>query len=100
MKSVSRLWDGKREVAFLAIVFGLVVLSRLPFHTQGVESFDAVNYMLAIDHFDMRLGQPQPPGYILYILIARVANALTGDPHRALLLVSQVFSGAAVVARS
>lgn len=98
MKSVSRLWDGKREVAFLAIVFGLVVLSRLPFHTQGVESFDAVNYMLAIDHFDMRLGQPQPPGYILYILIARVANALTGDPHRALLLVSQVFSGAAVVA--
>jgi len=98
MKSVSRLWDGKREAALLAGVFVLVVLSRLPFHTQGVESFDAVNYMLAIEHFDMRLGQPQPPGYILYILIARAANALTGDPHRALLLVSQVFSGAAVVA--
>lgn len=98
MQSVNLTITGKREIAILAGVFVLVVLSRLPFHTQGVESFDAVNYMLAINHFDMRLGQPQPPGYILYILIARAANALTHDPHQALLLVSQLFSGAAVVA--
>lgn len=98
MNRVNRVNFEKREYAILAVVFVLVVLSRLPFHTQGVESFDAVNYMLAIEHFDMRLGQPQPPGYILYILIARAANVLTSDPHRALLLVSQLFSGAAVVA--
>lgn len=87
-----------REWRLLVAVYGLVVLSRLPFLNHGVESFDAVNYMLAIGHFDMRLGQPQPPGYILYILLARAANLVSGGPHAALLLVSSVFSGAAVIA--
>jgi hypothetical protein len=88
----------RKEYALLALVFVLVVLSRIPFQARFVESFDAVNYMLAIDHFDMRLSQPQPPGYILYILLARAANSLAHDPHTALLWVSAVFSGVGVVA--
>ena len=76
----------------------MTIISRLFFQPNSVESFDAVNYILAISHFDMSLGQPQPPGYILYILLARGLNLFTQNPHLALLLLSNIASGLAVYA--
>lgn len=74
----------------LALIIAL--LSRVPFFPNFPTSFDALNYMRALEHMDMRLHQPQPPGYPLYILIGRIFLWVSGDPHRALLYLSAVGS--------
>jgi len=74
------------------LAVALAALSRAPFFPDFPASFDALNYMLALNHMDMRLHQPQPPGYPLYILLGRALLWLTGDPHRALLWLSAGFS--------
>jgi hypothetical protein len=66
---------------------GLVVvgiLSRLPFITPIMYHWDAINFTLALRQFNIALHQPQPPGYILYVLLGRLVYALVGDPNRAL----------------
>jgi hypothetical protein len=74
------------------------VITRWPFQVSILDSFDAVNYALAIEHFDMRLAQPQAPGYPLYILLARAFNLVLHDDMVALVWVSTLSSGLAVVA--
>ncbi|MCP4536089.1 MAG: glycosyltransferase family 39 protein [Chloroflexi bacterium] len=89
----------QRADTVFAVVVGLVtVLSRLPFRAAMLSNHDAVNYALALEHFDMRLHQPHPPGYILYILLGRAFNLIFHDHLTALVWFSIVFSGLAVVA--
>ena len=86
------------DTLFVIAMFLGTVLSRLPFRATLLNSHDAVNYALALDHFDMRLHQPHPPGYVLYILIGRAFNAIFHDHLTALLWLSIISSGLAVVA--
>ena len=81
--------EGLRRPAFLSLAaLALYLLSRAPFFPAYPISFDALNYMRALERMDVRLHQPQPPGYPLYILLGRVFLWVTGDPHRALLWLS------------
>jgi len=83
------------------LIAGLLVgtiLTRWPFQASILDSFDAVNYALAIEHFDMRLAQPQAPGYPLYIVLGRAFNLIFQDHLTALVWLSALFSGLAVIA--
>ncbi len=88
----------RADTVFVVLAGLLTVLSRLPFRAAMLNDHDAVNYALALEHFDMRLHQPHPPGYILYILLGRAFNLIFDDHLTALLCFSIVFSGLAVVA--
>ena len=90
-------WQAKDTIITILLGVG-TALSRLPFHTPLLHSHDAVNYALALEHFDMRLHQPQPPGYPLYVLLGQAFQLLFPDHLAALLALSIVFSGLAVVA--
>ncbi len=71
-------------------------LSRLPFLSPLIDSHDAANYAFALVNYDVGLHQPQPPGYPLYILLARAALLITaGDARLALVGLSAVMSGLA-----
>lgn len=61
-----------------------------------IYGWDSVHYVLAQDRYDLLAHQPHPPGSYYYILLARAARWLTGDPHNALLLVSSLLGGLAV----
>lgn len=74
------------------------ILSRWPFQVGLFNNFDAINYALALERFDMSLSQPQPPGYPLYILLGRMFNLVFQDDRLALLWLSTLFSGLAVIA--
>lgn len=80
-------------LAVLGIAGGL---SRLPFVRPTPVNWDAVQFALALDRFDLHLHQPHPPGYLLYVLAGRAANLLVGDPAVALSLLSVLFSAIAV----
>ncbi len=99
MAESRKVANWQKRDAVMAIALGVgTVLSRLPFQIDILNNHDAVNYALALDHFDMRLHQPQPPGYPLYIILGRAFNLVFHDHLAALVWLSTVFSGLAVIA--
>jgi 4-amino-4-deoxy-L-arabinose transferase-like glycosyltransferase len=78
-------------------LFGLALLTRLPFATTNLYAPDSVLYtrgMASFDPFDQR---PQPPGYLWYVLVLRAIDLVSHDPNRAMTIVSAL-AGAATVA--
>ncbi len=81
-----------------ALLLLTTLLSRLPFRSAYAYHWDSVNFLFALHHFDMLHEQPQPPGYLLYVLAGRFIATLIGDDHQALVLMSLLASGVAVLA--
>jgi hypothetical protein len=73
----------------------LGVLTRLPFVIPTPINWDAVQFALALDRFDLHDHQPHPPGYILYVLLGRAMRLFVLDPSLALSLLSVLFSALA-----
>src|SRR5919109_1389865 len=82
-------WDAACAV-LLAVLTGL---SRLPFRSHILYNWDAVQFALALGEYDVAKHQPHPPGYILYVALARLANAWVADPALAYVVLAVVFSG-------
>jgi hypothetical protein len=62
-----------KQFRVLLLVFGvLAAASRLPLSPKTLFSFDDVNFAYALEEFDPRISQPQPPGYPLFVLEMRV----------------------------
>ncbi len=62
-----------RRPWFLILFFGLLVLwSRWPLLPGQLFTFDDVNLAYAVGHFDIRMSQPQPPGYPLFVMEMRI----------------------------
>lgn len=81
---------------FIIIFFFLItVISRIPFLSKTPYHWDSVQFALSISQFDVSLHQPQPPGYIIYVFIAKIINFLIPDAHLSLLILSILFSGLA-----
>lgn len=85
--------SGRRFAIGGVAVFACAALLRLPFGSSYLWAWDSVLYARAIEHFAVDLGRPHPPGYLFYVLAARLAAWLLGDANAGLVLVS-VLSGA------
>jgi hypothetical protein len=86
------LTNHRTALIFLAV---LGALSRLPFLIDTPINWDAVQFALALDRFDLHDHQPHPPGYILYVLLGRAMRLIFIDSALALSLLSVLFSAAA-----
>jgi hypothetical protein len=64
-----------RAAAALAVVF---VLAHLPFLPASLEDIDSVNFALGVRDFDIAQHRPHPPGYPIYIAVAKGAVAVAG----------------------
>lgn len=74
-------------------LFAVTLLLRIPFRSQILHHWDSVNFALALDHFDVRLHQPHPPGtFVIYIMLGRLFNAFLHDPNDSLVWLSVVLS--------
>lgn len=96
MKALS-FWR-QRPLWLLAGFFLLGVLTRIPFRSQMLYHWDSVNFALALERFDVRLHQPHPPGYAVYVLLGWLVNQLVRDPNAAYVWLSVFFSGLTVAA--
>src|SRR5260221_5394758 len=77
-------------------LFVAALALRVPFRSRYAYHWDGAQFALAMEHYDLRLGQPHAPGYFLYVLLGRLVNILVGDPHASLVWLS-VVAGAALV---
>jgi hypothetical protein len=71
-------------------------LTRLPFVRETPVNWDAVQFALALDRFDLRLHQPHPPGYILYVALGRALDRAVDSPPVSLALLSVLFGALAL----
>ena len=56
----------------VALLGTLVLATRLPIAPGQLLTFDDVNLAYSIGHFDVRVSQPQPPGYPLFVMEMRL----------------------------
>ena len=89
----------KHTLAALACLF---LLAHLPFLPPELEDIDSVNFALGVRDFDVARHQPHPPGYPVFIGLAKASTALFGGPEnpRAVvrgLAVWSVIAGASLV---
>ena len=82
------------ELLLLAIAIGG---SRFVFRSHDLYDLDSVDFALAMERFDPRVYQPHPPGYYLYILLARLFNFFVHDANLALVLLSIAASCGTVI---
>jgi 4-amino-4-deoxy-L-arabinose transferase-like glycosyltransferase len=80
MKPLKR--DGLWSLALAAL------LTRLPFRSQFLYHWDSVNFALSLEHYDVRLHQPQPPGYFLYSMLGQLVNLAVHDANASLVWLS------------
>lgn len=90
--AIARLWP-------VFFVFALGILSRWLFRSQLIQEWDAGNFVMAVNHFDLRQGIPHLPGtFVLFVFAGRALTVFWPDPHTSLVMVSVLASGLAAVA--
>jgi hypothetical protein len=75
----------------------LLLLTRIPAMATYF-SIDNVNLAFALDRFDPRAHQPQPPGYPFFVGFASMVNLLFRDPERTFAFISVLVSGLSLIA--
>src|SRR5262245_14812026 len=68
------------DLALALALAALTAASRLPFRARLLPTWDAVQFSLALRNYDVVNHQPHPPGYILYVALARLVALAVGDP--------------------
>lgn len=68
----------------LFLLGGLVIFTAAAFPTD----WDACQFVLGLNRFSPPDHQPHPPGYLLFLLLARCIRFAASDPHRALTISS------------
>ncbi len=93
----SAAWQSRLWIATLFVFVG--ILTRIPFRSQILNHWDSVNFALALDHYDLRLHQPHPPGpFVIYIMLGRLFNYFLHENNAALVWLSIVLSGLGIAA--
>ncbi len=83
---------------FPVVLFLLAILTRIPFASELLYSWDSVDFALALETYSVPAHQPHPPGYFLYVMLGRILRLFTDDPNVVFVSISIAFSAFAIVA--
>jgi len=97
----SDLQRAKRRRSHWVVVPWAMALATLALRlltgARGPTDWDSAQYASAVNHFDVAHGQPQPPGYWLYVETGRALHLLTGmGIVQSLVLIAALASAAGV----
>jgi hypothetical protein len=82
----------------LIVVLAIVFLAlHLPYLPKSLEDLDSINFALGVRHFDVAHHQPHPPGYPVFILIAKALHAVVPAEATALALLSAIAAALGVL---
>jgi len=71
-------------------------LSRAPFLAYVPYGLDSVQYVLGVLSYDVRLHQPHPPGYFLFVMAGRLGSRIVHDPNRSFVFLNVIFGAVCV----
>jgi hypothetical protein len=91
----SRDLSHDRIILLLAVVWLAAALPRLGARYSW--DWDSSQFDRAVEKFDVRLHQPHPPGYPLWVLAMKGVTPLTGNPNSAQVVLSLIFTGAGLM---
>lgn len=91
-----RKWLKDTDIIWYISFFLLVVVSRAPFIGSMLYHMDAVQFALALDHYDVAAHQPHPPGYFLYVMLGRFFHLFIQDANRSYVFLNILLSGLTV----
>ncbi len=80
----------------LHVCFVLALVLRMAFRMTDPPSWDAVDFTLALDFYDLGRMQPHFPGYPVYIWLGRWVRLVVGEPVLALSTLSALAGAVAV----
>src|SRR5712691_266475 len=66
------------------VLAALFVAAHLPFLPASLEDLDSINFAMGVRHFDVAHHQPHPPGYPVFIVVAKAANQFIRSEPKAL----------------
>lgn len=81
----------------LALI-ALALVTRVPLWSRMLYHWDSVNLAFAIERFDVAEGRPQAPGYLLYVLLGRLAAWLMGSAQFGYVLLATLGTALSAVA--
>ena len=89
----------KRELAALAVLYLVAHLLYLP---PTLEDIDSINFALGVRDFDVARHQPHPPGYPVFIALAKASASVlqavgVRDPAPAALALLSALAGTALI---
>lgn len=76
------------QLLFLVVVF---FITTIPFITKYPFNWDAAQFVLGVENYAVDMHQPHPPGYPLYIGVAKVLHILVSS-HTALIIETVFFA--------
>lgn len=76
------------RAAGFALLALAILGSRVAFLSPTLDDLDSVNFALSLEEFAPTLHQPHPPGYPVYVALAKLVHLLVPEPSRALALLS------------
>src|SRR5262245_42522425 len=85
----------RKQHSVLAGILVVTVLSRIPFRARIPYGLDSIQFILGICHYDVRIHQPHPPGYFLFVMMGRWLNYLLQDPNLSFVALNIGFSALA-----
>jgi hypothetical protein len=77
-----------KRAAFALVLAAVFLAFHLPYLPASLEDLDSINFALGVGHFDVTQHQPHPPGYPLFILLAKAAHTVVPSEAKALAAVS------------
>jgi hypothetical protein len=90
----ARQEDHRSDLLLASALTILTILSRIPYRARMLYNWDAVQFALALQEYDVAKHQPHPPGYALYVVLGRLLNGLLGDPNLSYVVLAILASGA------
>jgi hypothetical protein len=84
---------GLANLMALLFCVAVVLLSRWWTRSHYLFGWDSVNFALAMDRWDLTIHQPHPPGYVAYIVLARLVRVFNVGHNLSLQLVSMIATG-------
>ncbi|MDD4290515.1 MAG: glycosyltransferase family 39 protein [Patescibacteria group bacterium] len=81
-----------KKILPIVILILLLIVLRIPFVTQYLFDWDAVQLALGMDEFNIEKHQPHPPGYFLYIYFAKFINIFLDNSNLAMIMENIILS--------
>lgn len=85
-----------RPIGFLLILLLAVAAAYSLCGERFITGVDPANYLLGMRSYSIAQERPHPPGYPVFIVLARAASFVTGSDHGGIRLVVTLFALAAV----